>query len=318
MLRVFTGGLALVAGAVLAAPPAFHDLVADDGPILWYPLSEPAGSTTVANAGSLGSAYDASVHGSVTLGASSSSGDTAAQFVRTGNPYLESATEAPVSMLGNPTFTAEAVVYIPSSGASTLWAPMLHWGVGGTSHEVYFSLQQNRNNIFYAGFYNGGLRTAAPFVLDAWNHIVWARDSAGGTSNAFEGTSLYVNGEPVALEVDLDLPGFAGPPSVNAGSFRVQRASDFTRHFDGLVDEVILYDHLLTQIEIRAHYHALGLGSTCEADLAPPFGVLNFFDVQRFLQLFAAGDMLADLNADGAFNFFDVQRFLQVFASGCP
>lgn len=47
-------------------------------------------------------------------------------------------------------------------------------------------------------------------------------------------------------------------------------------------------------------------------------GVLNFFDVQLFLQLFAEGDLMADFTGDGVLNFFDVQRFLGEFAAGCP
>lgn len=54
------------------------------------------------------------------------------------------------------------------------------------------------------------------------------------------------------------------------------------------------------------------------ADLIEPFGVLNFFDVQTFLALFAADDPAADLAADGTLNFFDVQAFLGYFANGCP
>lgn len=310
---------AVVVAPAVAAPPAFHDAVAGDDPILWYPLNEPAGATTVANAGSLGSAYDASVHGTVTLGVASASGDSAAQFIRTGNPYLESGADAPSSMLGNPTFTAEAVVYIPSSGASTLWTPLLHWGAGGTAQEVYFSLQQNRNNVFYVGFYNGGLRGVCTFRLDDWNHFVWTRDSGGGANNAYTGTHLYVNGEPVALEVDTNLPGFSAPPSVTATPFRVQRGSDFVRHFDGTLDEVALYDHLLSPADVRAHFDALGINDPvhCKADLVAPCGVLDFFDVQRFLQLFASQDPLADLNGDDRYDFFDVQSYLQVFSSGC-
>ena len=54
------------------------------------------------------------------------------------------------------------------------------------------------------------------------------------------------------------------------------------------------------------------------ADLAEPFGELNFFDVSEFLALFSASDPAADLNSDGAFNFFDVSEFLSTFSAGCP
>lgn len=54
------------------------------------------------------------------------------------------------------------------------------------------------------------------------------------------------------------------------------------------------------------------------ADLAEPFGQLDFFDVSAFLQLFGNADPLADLTDDGSFDFFDVSAFLAAFGAGCP
>lgn len=56
----------------------------------------------------------------------------------------------------------------------------------------------------------------------------------------------------------------------------------------------------------------------CAPDLALPYGTLDFFDVQSFLQLFAAADLLADMNSDGSHDFFDVLEFLGGFSDGCP
>jgi hypothetical protein len=55
-----------------------------------------------------------------------------------------------------------------------------------------------------------------------------------------------------------------------------------------------------------------------DADLASPFGELNFFDVSAFLVAFNASDAAADLNDDGEFNFFDVSGFLVAYGDGCP
>lgn len=55
----------------------------------------------------------------------------------------------------------------------------------------------------------------------------------------------------------------------------------------------------------------------CPADLASPWGVLDFFDVQTFLNLYSAHDPLADLNNDGQWDFFDVQEYLAAFSRGC-
>jgi hypothetical protein len=69
-------------------------------------------------------------------------------------------------------------------------------------------------------------------------------------------------------------------------------------------------------------------GVTCEdpgpsgcsaADLAAPFGTLNFFDLSTYLTLFNSGDPAADLAAPfGTLNFFDLSAYLAVFNQGCP
>ena len=55
----------------------------------------------------------------------------------------------------------------------------------------------------------------------------------------------------------------------------------------------------------------------CGPDLTGD-GVLDFFDVQEFLSLFAAGDTAADFTGEGVLDFFDVQAFLSAFSAGCP
>lgn len=47
-------------------------------------------------------------------------------------------------------------------------------------------------------------------------------------------------------------------------------------------------------------------------------GLLDFFDVQGFLNSYSARQPAADLNHDGLFDFFDVQAFLAGFSAGCP
>lgn len=55
-----------------------------------------------------------------------------------------------------------------------------------------------------------------------------------------------------------------------------------------------------------------------DADLAEPFGTLNFFDVSAFLSAYNSNDASADLNNDGSFDFFDVSAFLSTYNAGCP
>ena len=62
----------------------------------------------------------------------------------------------------------------------------------------------------------------------------------------------------------------------------------------------------------------VGEGGDCVADLAEPFGELDFFDVAEFLDLFIANDLQADVNDDGSLDFFDISDFLDSYNSGCP
>jgi len=56
----------------------------------------------------------------------------------------------------------------------------------------------------------------------------------------------------------------------------------------------------------------------CAADLAPPFGVLDFDDVLAFLVGFGNMEPVSDLAPPfGTFDFDDVLAFLTSFGAGC-
>jgi hypothetical protein len=57
----------------------------------------------------------------------------------------------------------------------------------------------------------------------------------------------------------------------------------------------------------------------CAADLAAPWGVLNFFDLSAYLAAYNAQQPSADLASPfGTFNFFDISAYLNLFNAGCP
>ncbi len=55
----------------------------------------------------------------------------------------------------------------------------------------------------------------------------------------------------------------------------------------------------------------------CRPDLNGD-GVLNFFDVSLFIQLYSDQDPIADFTGDGVWNFFDVSAFIGAYSAGCP
>lgn len=55
------------------------------------------------------------------------------------------------------------------------------------------------------------------------------------------------------------------------------------------------------------------------ADIAEPYGALNFFDLAAYLASYNAGDPAADLASPfGTLNFFDISAYLSVYNAGCP
>lgn len=59
--------------------------------------------------------------------------------------------------------------------------------------------------------------------------------------------------------------------------------------------------------------------AACSADLAAPFGSLNFFDLAAYLALFNTSDPAADLAPpEGVLNFFDLSAYLGLYNTGCP
>jgi hypothetical protein len=266
MIFLISVFIALSATHALAAPAAFKAAVMADAPVLYYQLNETTGSAL--NYGSFGPDFNATYFGSPQRGAPVSSGDGGVSFDGE-DDYLESEASAPMSLAGNPSFTAEAVVRVPLGGGPFNYAPFLHWGDSTgfpTMKSVYFSFHHSNTASFFAGFYNGGLQTLDPVALGGWYHIVWVR-TGGGAAN--EGSTFYINGQPVALGNDPLLGSNGLTPDVVTTRFRVNRAQDLTRYFVGTLDEVVLYDYELDAEAVMTHYLALDIcpaGTCLDAD----------------------------------------------------
>ncbi len=55
------------------------------------------------------------------------------------------------------------------------------------------------------------------------------------------------------------------------------------------------------------------------ADLAAPYGMIDFFDISAFISLYQSQDPVIDLAAPfGQIDFFDVSAFLSIYQMGCP
>jgi len=94
--------------------------------------------------------------------------------------------------------------------------------------------------------------------------------------------------------------------SANAGSVIGQ--FDTVNITDATAEVIYLPDRVIVSV----------IGCS-DADLASPFGVLDFSDVVAFLTAFGSMDPAADLALpSGVFDFSDVVAFLSAFGAGCP
>jgi hypothetical protein len=55
-----------------------------------------------------------------------------------------------------------------------------------------------------------------------------------------------------------------------------------------------------------------------DADLSPPFGLLDLADISAFVDGFLSMDPIADLDGNGFYDLADVGLFVDAFVAGCP
>ncbi len=158
------------------------------------------------------------------------------------------------------------------------------------------------------------LRDASGGLVDLVNFdddgIVWPFDGTGDP--VFEAFSIYLL--PGSYDGEANDSGFNWAASFvpfdqarNNTVTDIFNASGMTAASPGAVEGVVSPD--LSDCQTLP----------CNlADLAEPFGMLDFFDVSVFLQAFSENNLSVDFNNDGEFDFFDVSIFLQAYSAGCP
>ncbi|MCA9312315.1 MAG: hypothetical protein KDA21_13960 [Phycisphaerales bacterium] len=318
MQRVVPVSCAMAAACVsaaYAASPEYQNFISTAAPILWYSFNEASGDAL--NHGSLGAPFDGACSANVMRGVSTAGGDDASGFLNA-TAYVTSGGVSPLT--GNPTFSIEALIRLKQPPVGNQWGPFLHWGSGLTGREVYFSIASNLNDRVYAGFYNAGLRTQASVPVNEWIHVVWVRTGGSGSNT---GTTLYINGSAVAMEVDPQLnPGIltAGQINVAATHFSVNRAADFlgSRYFSGDIDELALYDRALDLSEITDHADA-ALLPPCPGD-ANGDRTVNFTDLNILLEAWNTSippGSGPDFDGNGTVNFTDLNILLDHWGDAC-
>ncbi len=314
--------LACSAGIAKGASPAFQQAIANSQPLLYYQFNETSGAAI--NHGSLGSAFDGTYNGTVQRGVPTVTGDAGA-FFDSEDDYLESASAAPASLTGNPTFSIEALVAVRCNATVSAYPPFLHWGQGGSMAEVFFGLRFADPDRVFAGFFNGGSMSANTTPVGEFMHVVWVRQGGGDASS---GTSVYVNGQLIATVADPVLCCDTATPNITSTGFRVNRARDGSRYTTMEMDELALYGRALSSTEITLHYQALPPRSTRKGDLNCD-GLVDGADIGPFVTGMLSPATYAlqypqcdihngDFDNDGAQTAADIPAFIQRLMLASP
>lgn len=126
----------------------------------------------------------------------------------------------------------------------------------------------------------------------------------------------------IAVDAGFGLVALNGSVSVGAdGSFAYTPNPGFVgEDFFQYRTSAVVTDAGSAVTSLPATVRVVVSDASCgAADLAEPFGALNFFDVVEYIALYNAGNPGADLAAPfGTLNFFDVAAYIGVYNAGCP
>lgn len=214
-------------------------------------------------------------------------------------------------------------------------------GLGGAAGASGSARLELVNNTFYANgaeLFAGGVFWGSSATVTIANNLF--SDSMPGPDFSGTGPSTIFNnlsGSPAAMGLaDADgpdhIPGTVDDnPRLLPASPAIDAADSFflpagiTQDYDGLdrlTDDPGTPDTgsgSVSYLDIGAFEFQPASGPCNSADLAEPFGQLDFSDVVAFLVAFGAMGPDADLALPfGQWDFSDVVAFLTLFGAGCP
>lgn len=259
-----------VATHVLA--DAYPRAVLSDNPVGYWRFEEDAGSSKAVNSASSGQSLDGGSH-NVVFGATSATpalGRAAAFSGQSDSPGYIDLGNSPALMLqgdmaiewwqymaDDPTAEDRAIIAWAGPGEASaedvLYEVVLRYGEEQAQ-------EKNPRPRFVTGHEYGrdvNVRIASrtPAQPNRWYHVVILRDAAARTIR------YYINGMP-AGEVQNYGDGHENPQGGRAAGAAIGRLGRFDRrYFHGYLDEVAVYDQLLSDERIMAHYRAALQGS---------------------------------------------------------
>ena len=251
----------MTAGMAGAGTASYRGAVLSDSPVAYFEFDETSGTTAV-NSATTGATYDGTFNtdgGPITVNqASFGQGGTCYDF---GGGFIAAASALTSSL---DEWTVEAWVNYDS--AKTSASNFLSNDQGGWNDDVLFGIGAENGGFGVPGGNVGLIQqgspgetrdfVGSPLVADEWHHVVVTGSTAAGA------ITLYIDGIPAgtpdtALVNDATFNGAdgIGTASLTIGAARPDSLSGGYRPYDGLLDELAIYDSVLDATTILAHYN---------------------------------------------------------------
>ncbi|MFP6872747.1 MAG: LamG domain-containing protein [Verrucomicrobiales bacterium] len=234
-------GVALFSqGEVRGGTPAYSSVVLADGPVAYWDFDDAAVID------SSGNGHDGTGEGNIEFGVESFSENLLTAINLNG---IDAFVKVPA--LGNfAQSTIEAWVMVDAinwrslKDAGYLTSIFSTSAFGGGSHHLNIHLSLNIEQAIAAGGPNNIVSPNNTIRIGSWQHIVSTYDSTAGGAGR-----IYVNG----VQVQADAHGAA--PKAVLGSAQIGSWGG-RRLLDGRIDEVAVYDSVLSPSRIMAHFKA--------------------------------------------------------------
>lgn len=228
-----------------APTDAYGKAVYNDAPGAYWRLDETSGSTA-ADASDNGNTGN--YVGGVTLGSAGALGATGTAATFDGN----SGNVALSSQRGGPATYSEELWFKTgtTSGGKLIGFGDAQTGMSGSyDKQVYMT---NDGRLIF-GVYNGGfdtIYTQTAFNDSQWHHVVATQGASG--------MALYVDDHLIGTNGVSSNQGYNGYWRVGGDNLNAWPDQPSSAYFAGTIDEVALYDSVLSAAQVDAHYTASG------------------------------------------------------------
>jgi hypothetical protein len=242
-----------------AARARYQTVVLADGPLAYWRLGEASGTTATDATGNI---YDGTYENTPTLGAepvmTDGFGDKAVDFARASSERVDLTDQADFEFAGSDVFSVEAWVDLDLVGSNgTVYEILSKLASTGVSDQDGWTLHAVSDGSalrFEFERWSGTSQNSAE--ESSYIRTTGTRHYVAGT---YDGTTarLYVNGVEVATDdTAVSLPATTVKAYIGAAIGGGSPQS----HFDGRIDEVAIYDKVLTAGEV-AHHYLVGIGA---------------------------------------------------------